>query len=44
MAFDLPGKDAAWLLSHQDMQDAVASSGMVLDKPQSIALDVQVCW
>lgn len=42
MAFDLPGKDAAWLLEHKALQEAVAKAGMVLDRPQSIALEVQV--
>uniref|UniRef100_A0A6S8LJW3 RNA helicase n=1 Tax=Dunaliella tertiolecta TaxID=3047 RepID=A0A6S8LJW3_DUNTE len=41
VAFDLPGKDAAYLLSHPGLMQAVAKSGMVLDKPQSIALEVQ---
>jgi hypothetical protein len=47
MAFDLPGNDAAWLLAHEGLQEVLQASGMVLDKPQSIALEVQVrcaCW
>lgn len=41
MAFDLPGNEAAMLLSNQAIQEAAATLGLVLDQPQSISLDVQ---
>jgi hypothetical protein len=42
VAFDLPASVAEELLHRQEVQQAARKGGFVLDRPQSLALDVDV--